>query len=255
MKTVERFNFLGLRFHNLTQKEAVERLEYFIKTKKPHMVFTPTAELIVRANENKDLQNIYNSTDLLTVDSFVVYYAAKLCRIPVKEPISAVRLMFKFLEIAHKKGYRLYLLGAKEDVVNKVVENIKIRYPKIHIVGYHNGYFDFGKDSEIIQDIKDKNPDVLFVAMSSPLKENFINKNLRQMNVPVCMGVGGSFDIIAGKCRLAPGWISRLGLEWFFRLAQEPGRLWKRYLVTNTKFLVFFIKELFKKWGGLNGRV
>lgn len=244
---IERFNFLGLSFHNLTQAQAIEQLEYFISRKAPHMIFSPTAELIVRAKKDSQLREIYNHSDLLTVDGFVVYYTARLFSKPVREPVSTVRLMFGLLGVAQKKGYRVYLLGAKEEVVNKAAENIKSKYPGINIVGWHNGYFDFDKDEKILKDIRDSAADVLFVAMSSPLKEDFIFRNLKKMNVPVCMGVGGSFDIIAGKTRLAPLWISRMGLEWFYRLIQEPGRLFKRYLVTNSAFLWLVLKNLLKK--------
>lgn len=249
------FKFLGLRFHAYPIQECLEKLEEFIAQKTPRMVFTPTAELIVRANESKDLKEIYNRTDLLTVDSFVVYYAAKLFSKPIKESVSAARLMFSFLEVAHKKNYRLYLLGATEEVVSKTVENIRRKYPGINIVGWHNGYFGFDSHEDIVQDIIQKKPDVLFVAMSSPFKEKFISKNLERMDVPVCIGVGGSFDIIAGKCRLAPAWISKMGLEWFYRLIQEPKRLWKRYLITNIKFLWLVVKEFFRECGGSYGRV
>lgn len=240
----DRFSFLGLNFHNLDLNEAIGQVEYFIHARTPRMIFTPTAELIVRASENKGLREIYNSSDLLTIDSYVVYYMARLFGKQVKGPVSAARLMFDFLKKTYKKGYGLYLLGATEEIVNKTVSNLKKRYPGIKIVGWHNGYFDFENDDEIMKDIIEKKPDVLFVAMSSPLKENIINKNLKRINVPVCMGVGGSFDIIAGKCQLAPDWISKMALEWLYRLSQEPRRLWKRYLITNMRFVWLLLKEI-----------
>lgn len=246
---MNRFRFIGLNFHPFTLAQSINKLEEFIRDKSPHMSFTPTAELIVRANEDAELREIYNNTDLLTIDSYVVYYAARLFGKPVTEPVSAARLMFSFLETCNEKGYGIYLLGAKEEVVNKVEENLKKQYQNIKISGKHNGYFDFNNDGEIVRVIKNSKADVLFVAMSSPLKENFISKNLKEMNVPVCLGVGGSFDIIAGKCKLAPRFISVMGLEWLYRLIQEPRRMWKRYLITNTKFLILLIKELFKKEG------
>lgn len=250
MVTTKQFEFLGLNFHPYTMKEVLDKIEEFIVSGKPHMVFTPTAELIVKANENSTLKEKYNKTDILTVDSYVVYYAAKIFGKPVPEPVSTARIMLNFLPIANKKGYKLYLLGATEEVVNKVVENLKKNYKDINIVGWHNGYFDFNNDEEIVQDIIKTKPDVLFVAMSSPLKENFITKNLYKMNVPVSIGVGGTFDIIAGKYRLAPQWISKIGMEWFYRFIQEPKRLFKRYLVTNLKFIWLLIKYLIK--GGLS---
>jgi len=246
-KEPARFNFLGLNFHIVTFDQTIEQMEYFIQTKKPHMIFAPTVELAVRSKEDYYLKCIYNRSDLLMLDSYVIYYGAKLFRKPAIEPVNAARLMLAFLEVAYKKDYRLYLLGAKNDIVNKAVENIRLKYPGINIVGWHHGYFDFENYTEVTQDIKDKNPDVLFVAMSSPLKENFISINLEKMKVPVCLGVGGTFDIIAGKCRMAPTWVSRAGLEWFYRLIQEPKRLWKRYTITNAKFLWHLFKECFNK--------
>lgn len=240
------FNFLGLNFHNPTLNQAMKRLEYFIQTKAPHMVFTTGAEPIVRANESQSLKEIYNRADLLVVDSFVPYYAARLFRKPIKEPVNAARLMSSFLEVIQEKGYRIYLLGAREDSLNRAVDNLRVKYPGIRIVGWHHGYFDFENDAEVVKDIEEKEPDTLFVAMSSPLKENFIAKNVQKMGVPVCMGVGGSIDILSGKCRLAPMWVSKMGFEWFYRFIQEPGRLWKRYLTTNFIFIWIALKELLK---------
>ena len=242
-----RFTFLGLKFNNYTRNEAVEKLEHFIQTGRSHMASTITAELVVRANEDESLRKIYNKADLLTIDSFVVYYAARLLGKPFPEPVNAARLMLDFLPIARNKGYRVYLLGASEDVVVKTAQIIENRYPGINIVGFHNGYFDFDNDRDIVYDIKSKNPDILFVGMTSPLKENFASKNLDNLGVPVSIGVGGCFDTIAGKSHLAPLWVSRAGLEWFYRLIQEPGRMWRRYTITNIKFLFLLLKELIKK--------
>jgi len=250
------FNFLGLQFHNLTLKETIEQVERFIQSNTPHKVFTPTAELIVRANQDDGLKEIYNTTDILTVDSYVVYYAARLCGKTLKEPVSAARLMFDFLDVARRNNYKLYLLGATEEVSEATAENLKRDYPGINIVGRRNGYFDSNNDAAIVNEIRTKTPDVLLVAMSSPLKENFISRNIEKMNVPVSIGVGGSFDIIAGKCKLAPAWISKMGLEWFYRMVQEPRRLWKRYLITNAMFLWLVLRELLRQRGGKrNGRV
>jgi len=241
--------FLGLRFHDLTLAESVAQVEQFIAERAPRMVFTPTAELIVFASDQSYMRDIYARTAILTVDSFVVYYAARLRGIPLREPVSAARMMLSFLPVADAKKYRIYLLGATEEVNARCAENIARQFPGIVVAGRRNGYFDFNHDDEVVRDIREAKPDILFVAMSSPLKEKFVSKNIQVMNVPVSMGVGGTFDIIAGKCKLAPAWISRLGCEWLFRLFQEPRRLFKRYLVTNTRFCLLWIRDIF---GGSN---
>lgn len=242
-----KFELFGLNYTDVTLDEAVKQIEKFIRRKMAHMVFTMGAELIVRANCDEGLREIYLNSDMLTVDSMVVYFSAKLLGKPLREPVNAVRLMFKFLKTALLKSYHLYFLGAREEVVKEAVENVKSTYSNIKIVGWHDGYFSLNNDAEIVNEIKEKKADVLFVAMSSPLKEKFISKNLKELNVPVCIGVGGSFDILAGVCKLAPKWVSKIGLEWFYRLIQEPKRLWKRYLVTNSIFIWLVLKEFIKQ--------
>lgn len=240
------FNYIGLNFDNLALEEVVQRVKEYIENRKSASIFTPNSELIVRANRNKKLREIYNNSDILTIDSWVVYYSAKLLKKPIKEPVSAAKLMFRLLEVSCKKGWKLYCLGAKDYVIKKAVYNIRKQYPGINIVGYHHGYFDFNKDSEIVRDINNKKPDILFVAMSSPLKEFFIAKNKVKLGVPVCIGVGGTIDIIADINKLAPLWVSRIGMEWFYRFIQEPRRLLKRYLSTNIIYIFLFLKEIFK---------
>lgn len=242
-----RFNFLNLCFHNYSMDEVLTHLENAILKRTPAMVSTITAELVVRANQCQDLRKIYNNADLLTIDSFGVYYAARLFRKPAAKPVHATRLAFRFLPIMDNKAYSLYLVGAKEHILQQAVKNLKTRYPNVNIVGFHHGYFDIYNNKNVVKDIKEKKPDVLFVGMSSPLKENFIANNLKEINVPVCMALGGGIDIMADKCQLAPVWVSEMGLEWFYRFIQEPRRMWKRYLVTNTKFIFLLIKEIFKK--------
>ncbi len=193
--------FLGLRFDNLTLDEAVAKIEQFIKEKKPHMVFTTGAELIVRAHWDETLKEIYLNSDLLTIDSSGVYFAARLLGKPVREAVSAAQLMFRFLKLKVDKGYRLYFLGSREQTLRKAIENLEARYPNLNVVGWHHGYFNFKNDSSVVSKIVEAKPDVLFVAMSTPLKEKFISKNLKKMNVPVSIGVGGSVDVAAGYCK------------------------------------------------------
>lgn len=242
----DRIEFLGLKFDDLALDEAVARIEQFIKEKKPHMVFTTGAELMVRAQGSETLKEIYLSSDLLTIDSLGVYLAARLLGKPFREPMSGTQLMFRFLELKANTGYRFYFLGSTEQILRKAIENLEARYPNLNVVGWHHGYFDFKNDSSVVAGIAEAKPDMLFVAMSTPLKEKFISKNLEKMDVPVALGVGGGVDVAAGCCKLAPRWLSKMGLEWFYRLIQEPGRLWKRYMLTNPVFIWLVLKEFLK---------
>ncbi|MBN1824293.1 MAG: WecB/TagA/CpsF family glycosyltransferase [Endomicrobiales bacterium] len=244
------FKLFGLNFSNISLDESIVEIEKMIKDKTPSMLFSLSAELIVRSDKDGFLKKVYDEAKILTLDGNVVHNAARLLGSPAAEPVSASRIMLRFMETAAKRNYSVYLLGASEEVVKETAETLRNKHPGINIAGMHNGYFDIENDRDVVSDIKVSNPDILFVAMSSPLKERFIYRNLREMNVPVCVGVGGIFDIIAGKCKLAPEWISRIGLEWFYRFIQEPKRLWKRYLITNTKFIFLVVKELFARKGG-----
>jgi len=239
------FKVFGLNYNNVTLDDAVATMEEFIKERRQRAVFTTGAELVARAHKDKELKKIYASADMLTIDSRVVYFACRLLGKPLKEPVSAAKLMFKFIEAAEAKGYRLFFLGAKEEILEKAISNLKSKHPNLNIVGYHHGYFDFYQDYDIIKKITEVKPDVLFVAMSSPLKERFISKNLSKINVPVSFGVGGTIDIAAGYCKFAPKWVSKIGLEWFYRFLQEPRRLWKRYATTNLIFIWIVLKEMF----------
>ena len=238
-----RFDFLGLRFDNVTLSESVARVVEFIASGEPHAICALNAELIVRAQSDEWLCGVYENADLVTVDSYVVGYGARMCGRPLKEPVNGARLMLALLPVASERGFRVFLLGATEEVVNAVAARIGREYPGIVIAGWRDGYFDLGDDGDVVESIRASNADLLFVAMSSPLKERFISKNLAALDVPVCLGVGGTFDILAGKTKQAPEWLSKLCLEWLYRFIQEPRRLWKRYFTTNPRFLRLLARE------------
>lgn len=243
----ETFKFLNINFNALTIPDTMLSIEKLIASKIPSMYFSLSAELITMAQNSDYLKKIYNKSSILTIDSYVVHYLAKLLGKKSIEPVSASRVMLNILPIVAAKNYRIFLLGASEEVLLAVINKLKIDYNNLNIVGYSNGYFDKNNASEVVNKIAKCKPDILFVAMSSPIKENFIYSHLSAMNVPVSIGVGGIFDIIAGKCKLAPHWVSKIGFEWFYRFLQEPKRMWKRYLITNTKFVILLLKELFRK--------
>jgi len=167
---------------------------------------------------------------------------------PFKESLSASLLYFPLMELAHRKGYRIYLVGAKEEILARCAENLQEKYPGINIVGKRDGYFNHeAPPEEFLRDVRAKKPDIMFVAMSTPYKERFLDANLEEMNVPVSIGVGGMFDITAGAATFAPSWIRKLCLEWLYRLIQEPRRMWRRYWTTNSVFLWLLLVELVRR--------
>ena len=152
--------------------------------------------------------------------------------------------MERLVQRSADKGYSIYFFGAKEEVVAEVIRRYRSEYGDSIIAGYRNGYFEKSEEAGIAAEIARSRANILFVAISSPLKENFLYENRdRLKDVNFIMGVGGSFDVVSGKVKRAPVWMQRTGLEWFHRFLQEPRRMWKRYLTGNTKFIWLVLKE------------
>ena len=154
-------------------------------------------------------------------------------------------LFQKLMAVSEKKGYKVFLFGAKEEVVTKVKAIYERQYPNIQIVGYRNGYFTEKDEPQIVKQMRDSGADMMFVAFSSPKKEYWVSKYLNEINIPFVMGVGGSFDIVAGVTKRAPIWFQEHGLEWLYRFVQEPRRMWKRYIIGNARFVALAYKYKF----------
>ncbi|MER3375824.1 MAG: WecB/TagA/CpsF family glycosyltransferase [Allomuricauda sp.] len=193
------------------------------------------------------LRQSVNNSDLINADGQAVVWASRFLGKPLKERVAGIDLMIKLIERAYKNGHRVFFFGAKEEVVKEVVDKYSSQYNQELIAGYRNGYFNEEDEVEIAQQISESGASILFVGISSPKKENFLFENREALkNVNFIMGVGGSFDVIAGKVKRAPKWMQKAGLEWFYRLIQEPKRMWKRYLIGNSKFVLLVLKERFK---------
>jgi N-acetylglucosaminyldiphosphoundecaprenol N-acetyl-beta-D-mannosaminyltransferase len=243
----DRVEFLGLCFDQLTLGEVLGRIELFVRERTPRKIFTPNVALLIWSRKDRFLRNVYRSCDIVTVDGMAIYYALHLIGTPVKESLSASLMFFPLLGLAQERGWGVYLLGAKEPVLQAAVRNLKQRFPSLRIVGARNGYFDADNPSDVVCDIRRAAPDILLLGMSTPMKERFAAEHLEEMNVPVTLGVGGMFDIAAGLAKFAPRWIRILCLEWLYRLVQEPRRMWRRYLTTNVAFLWLLQKELIRR--------
>jgi N-acetylglucosaminyldiphosphoundecaprenol N-acetyl-beta-D-mannosaminyltransferase len=194
-----------------------------------------------------ELSESVNACDMVNIDGMGVVIGARFCGHKVPERVAGVDLFHELLIMSAKQDFPVFLLGAKEAVVTKTTKTVKSLYPNLSVVGYHHGYFFDNEADEktVVEKIKASGAKLLFVAITSPKKENFINKWQDQLGVNFVMGVGGTFDVVSGTVKRAPRWMQNYGLEWFYRIIQEPRRMWKRYLVTNTKFLFLLIKEKF----------
>jgi N-acetylglucosaminyldiphosphoundecaprenol N-acetyl-beta-D-mannosaminyltransferase len=201
------------------------------------------AAKVVSAQTNSLLKQSIAECDIINADGKSIVWASRLLNLGVPERVAGIDLMENLVDLAHRKGYRIFLLGAKEEVVNKVVQKYELAYGGNLIAGYQNGYFDKTEELSIAERIGTSGADILFVAMTSPMKEIFLNTYKGVIKIPFIMGVGGSFDVISGKVKRAPVWMQNAGFEWLYRVLQEPRRMWKRYLTTNAMFIFLVLKE------------
>jgi N-acetylglucosaminyldiphosphoundecaprenol N-acetyl-beta-D-mannosaminyltransferase len=233
---------LDCRIDRLTMEETVSRAEAAVAsgTYVQHMAIN--AAKLVRMGQDPELRSVVEESELVTADGQAVVWASRVLGDPLPERVTGVDLMLRLLEVAERRGYRVYILGAKQEVLDAALEKLRRKHPRLIIAGARNGYFPLEDWSAVARDIRDARPDMLFVAISSPTKELFLGRYGRQMGVPFAMGVGGAVDIVAGITRRAPTVWQRCGLEWLYRVLQEPRRMARRYLTTNTQFLVAVAK-------------
>lgn len=221
---MDKLYIFGVPIHRVTMIEAVEILKGYLKEDRIHIVATPNAEIIMMAQKDEEYKKILNETNLNVPDGSGVVFASKVFNKPLKERVAGFDLMMEFVKWASHKDVSIYLLGAKPEVVEKAQSNLKNLYPSLKIVGFHHGYFNEKEEENIIEDINKRAAQVLFVALGAPKQEKWIYKNKEKLKVKIAMGVGGSFDVIAGKAKRAPEIYRKLGLEWLYRLIQEPWR-------------------------------
>ncbi len=245
---MNRVNFLNTTIDNLSTRETLQIIENTIERQRQLHHVVVNAGKIVEMQSDLQLRQSVNECDLINADGQAVVWASKLLGKPLSERVAGIDLMISLVAMAHQKDYKIFFLGAEEEVVGKVVDIYSNTYSKDIIAGYRNGYFKKEEEPIIAKEISESGANILFVAISSPTKENFLYENKELLkNVNFIMGVGGSFDVIAGKVKRAPEWMQGSGLEWFYRFIQEPKRMWKRYLIGNSKFIFLVIKEKLKR--------
>ena len=249
-KVVHRFDILGVQMSAVNMKDACEVVENLIQKKSKGYVCVSPVSTIMECFDNPKLKEIVNRADLVTPDGMPSVWIGKRRGFKEMSRVYGPDLMLAICQLSADKGYKSFLYGATDDVLEKLQVNLKKRFPKLNICGKFAPPFralTSEEDRNIIQEINKANPDCLWVGLGSPKQDIWISQHRAQLNVPVMFAVGAAFDFIAGSKPQAPKWMQQAGLEWLFRLCSEPTRLWRRYLIGNTLFVYYYIRESLKR--------
>lgn len=238
MKDNRFVEILGYKIFRNSKIEALELIKSFKKVN----IISGNPEVIYNALNNKILEEKFKSDNSFIIpDGIGIKIAAKLLKMEIKEKIAGIELMMDIISYCEENNKSIYLIGAKDETLKACVANLIVKYPNLNIAGYHNGYFNEEKEVEIVEDIKVKGPEAIFVAMGSPRQDIFITKYMEEVPAKIFMGVGGSFDVIGEKVNRAPRWMINLGLEWLYRVTKEPYRI--KRLTSIPKFLLMVVKS------------
>ncbi|WP_347376528.1 WecB/TagA/CpsF family glycosyltransferase [Dorea sp. YH-dor228] len=241
-----RMKFMNTEIDNLTMKETLQAIDGLIKENKSAYVVTPNVDHIVQLETNKELQAVYKNASLILTDGKPLLWIAKWYGTPIKEKISGSDLFPLLCDLAARKGHRMFFLGAAEGVAAKAAENLTKRYKGLQVVGTYSPPFGFENNpaemEKIKAMIKEAEPHILIVGLGCPKQEKFMYHHCKDLEVPISLGLGASFDFEAGNIKRAPRWMSDHGLEWLFRITQDPKRMAKRYLVDDRKILGMALK-------------
>ncbi len=232
-------NILGVHVDKVNMAEALEKVNAFLGSDGLKTVFTPNTEMVMASVTDREFSDILNGSDLVVPDGIGLVYASKRYGDPLPERVAGFDLMIEMLNMISREGRSVFLLGGKPGTADRAADEISARFPGVTIKGCHHGYFDESESDEIIKQINALKPDVLFVALGSPKQEKWISRNKNILNARIAMGVGGSFDVLAGNIKRAPAVFRKVGMEWFYRLITQPWRA-RRMLVLP----VFAVKVL-----------
>lgn len=242
---MKRICFLGYPLDVASMQETVQVIDEAIAQNKFTQHVVVNVAKLVNMQTDAQLDASVRECDIINIDGMGVVLGARFLGHSVTERVAGVDLFHELLEMSAHQGYSVFLLGAEDEIVKETARRVQQLYPGLKLAGYHHGYF-WDDEQTMVDKIRESGAQLLFVAITSPKKENFINKWREELGVTFVMGVGGTFDVVAGKVKRAPLWMQKYGLEWLYRVIQEPRRMWKRYLVTNTKFALMLLKAKFK---------
>lgn len=243
--------FLNTEIDNLTLEETLLEIDHIIQAEQGAYVVTPNVDHIVQLETNVELQKAYRNARLRLTDGKPLIWISKLYGTPIKEKISGSDLFPHLCKLAARKGYKMFFLGAAEGVAAKAAFNLKQRYPELQVVGTYSPPIGFENDEKemlkIMDMVRSSGPHILIVGLGCPKQEIFMYRTCKRLGVPVSLGLGASFDFAAGNVKRAPKWMADHGLEWLFRIMQDPKRLFKRYVIDDTKIVKLVFKYARKK--------
>ena len=241
-----RVHFLGVPMDTLTMEETIETIDRRLSADKFTQHVVVNVAKIVQMQTNPELRDAVAACDIINIDGAGVVFGGRILGLKILERVAGIDLFFQLLTYAEENRRSVYLLGATDDVIKNAIARIQSDFPQLNIAGFHDGYF-WDYEDEMVREIRKSDADLLFVGIGSPLKEQFIDRWKQALGVGFAMGVGGTFDIVAGMTKRAPRWMQRSGLEWLYRIIQEPRRMWWRYVSTNSRFAVMLISEKIRR--------
>lgn len=243
---------LGVRVSCISMCEVLTLIEDTINNHKndPILVFPLNVDLLIKAQHDELFRKILNECDLVTADGVPILWAGRMLNKGPKETVSGSDLLPKVCNLAAARGYAVFFLGAGPGVAERASNNLMKEMEGLKVVGVCSPNMDIETDereqAKAVERVHSAKPDILFVGLGAPKQEKFLWKYRHKLGVPVSIAVGGAFDRVAEKVRRAPIWMQRIGLEWMWRVMQEPKRLWRRYLVDDIPFIWLFVKEYFR---------
>lgn len=246
-----RIELLGSPFDRIGMQSTIDQcIAWCYGPRVAHTVITLNAALLCMMRRDAELRAACRGGDLIVADGVPVVAISRLAGVPLPERVAGVDLTARLLAEGASRGLSAYFLGARPQVVRSLVDYCRRNHPGLKVVGWRDGYFSPADHANIVAEIAHLAPHMLFVGMPSPFKESWCQRHRDALGVPVIVGVGGTFDVLTGYVRRAPRLLQAVGMEWSWRLAMEPRKMWKRYLYTNIEFLGLAAREIFRLRAG-----
>jgi N-acetylglucosaminyldiphosphoundecaprenol N-acetyl-beta-D-mannosaminyltransferase len=241
-------SILGIKVDCVGMADTIARVDEFIAETKPRIVITPNVDHLIKARKDKEFKKIYDNADLSVPDGVPLLWAAKFLGTPLVERVNGTDLFETLCAHAARRGYRVFFLGAAPGIAAQAAQRLKKQNPSLQVVGTYSPPFDFfnsfSENQAIEGMIREARPDILFVGLGAPKQEKWIYRHKHKLQVPVSIGIGASFEYVAGVTARAPRWMQRVGLEWLYRILENPSRYWRRYIMED----VVFFPLVFAQW-------